>query len=91
MYGWVGLRLDAPLGEGLVERLCERFGDILCLSEMFDQEMRQAFRQASTMIQESLNLLLLFTGTSFCSSSITNNLFSRTISVKFYSSIRSHF
>ena len=33
-------------------------GDMLCLriGEMFDQKMLQAFRQASTMIQESLNL-----------------------------------
>ena len=46
------------MGDGLSERLCERFGDMLCLKlgEMFDQEMLQAVRQASTMIQVSLNL-----------------------------------
>ena len=63
VYGWVSLRLGkfkvgCAIGSGLSERLCERIGVMLCLrlGEKFNQKMLQAFRQASTMIQESLNL-----------------------------------
>ena len=59
-------RLGETLGEGLSERLCEmlgeRFGEMLCtrLCEMLDPDMFQVyFRQASSRIQKSLNMLQL--------------------------------
>ena len=50
------------LSERLHERLGERFGELLCkkLGDILDPNMLQVyFRLASSMIQESLNLLPL--------------------------------
>ena len=56
------VRLAETLGEGLSERLLERqverFGEMLC--KRLDQNIIQVyFRQGSSRIQESLNLLQL--------------------------------
>ena len=51
--------MEEGLSERLRERLGERFGEMLCtrLCEMLDPDMLQVyFRQASSRIQESLNL-----------------------------------
>ena len=55
----MGETLREGRSERLRERLGERFGEMLCtrLCEMLDPDMLQVyFRQASSRIQESLNL-----------------------------------
>ena len=55
-------KLGERLSERLRKRLGERFGEMLCKSfgEMLDPNMLQLyFRQASSRIQEGLNLLQL--------------------------------
>ena len=54
--------MGKTLGKGLSERLPDMLGEMLCkrLGEVLDLYMLQVwFRQASILIQESLNLLQL--------------------------------